>query len=460
MTGPGPALFGLNLNLSHLTAGGIFVSVDFCLSILGTVLNVIIVATIKNSSYLLQEQSYSLLASLGVSNIIITSFLKLLSSVVCGHAVARNLTEVPFQFCSIYIVVQRLTWIILPYTVFFMSWLEFIKTMKQKYNTRRDSSVEFESSPFSRKSIDEQGILTQRYLILKEYQYVQIIKSLKTSQQQKRRSEDGPPVDSLHSIKNKWKSKIKTNKKLDSEKLSSVSRKWKENTIDKKKEELKKQKSKSFDDELEPSDKVLIDSQQSYSCSEIPQLSSIKEEGENIGQSKTYRRAMFARCKTSQVTQQATMSFSSPASSLRSLSSPGSQPGSQPCIITLSSPESSAPPTLILGRREKEGLRGLGKQVSFENSLDQIDQRRLSQVNYRAGRASTSIFSDESHSLRGRARSVTSNTSTMASTTTSTSSTVPDLKYIAIIWSLALLYTMLESSTELCCVIEGNINKL
>ena len=462
---PGQAVFGM----SHITAGGVFVTLDFSLSIIATVLNVIIVATIKNSSYLLQEPHYSLLASLGVSNIIISAFLKLLSSVFCGHIVARNLTEVPFQFCNIYIVVQRLTWIILPYTVFFISWLELMARLKHKYNITSDSS-ESESSPFSRKSIDEQGILTQRYLILKECEYVQIIKSLKISQQKKRTSVEA--VDSLHSIKNRWKSKIKTNKKCDSEKLSSISRKWKENTIDQKKDELKrgrvmKQKSKSFDDELEPTDKVLIDNKQSYSCSEIPQLSSIKEEGDpslrNIGQSKTYRRKMFARCKTGQVT----MSFS-PASSIKSLSSGG---GDQGCIITLSSPESTAPPILIFPEhgRGKEELR---KQVSFENSLDQIEtERRLSQcqpqpqcqtqVNYKAGRARTSLLSEETGSVsvsvsssnRGRARSVTSNTSTQASTS---SSQVPHLKYITIIWSLGLVYTIIEPTTEVCCVTQGN----
>ena len=162
-------------------------------------------------------------------------------------------------------------------------------------------------------------------------------------------------MDSLHSIKNRWKSKIKTNKKCDSEKLSSISRKWKENTIDKKKEALKRGQSKSFDDELEPTDKVLIDSKQSYSCSEIPQLSSIKEEGDqslkNIGQSKTYRRKMFARCKTQEVT----MSFS-PASSLKSLkSSNASLSSCEPlCIITVSSPESTAPPLRIFPGNTKE----------------------------------------------------------------------------------------------------------
>ena len=240
-----------------------------------------------------------------------------------------------------------------------------------------------------------------------------------------------------------------------------------------------KQKSKSFDDELEPTDKALIDNKQSYSCSEIPQLSSIKEEGDtslrNIGQSKTYRRKMFARCKTQEVT----MSFS-PASSLKStksslasLSSGGvEQAGEQSCIITLSSPESTAPPILIFPdqSRAKEELR---KQVSFENSLDQIDQRSLpqsqpqpqcqTQVNYRAGRASTSVLSEEtgsvsmSSSVRGRARSVTSNTSTQASTSTAQ---VPHLKYITIIWSLGLLYTIIEPTTELCCLTQGNYTPL
>ena len=322
--------------LQHISAGGLFVSIDFCLSILGTILNVIILATIKNSSFLLQDQYYSFLASLSLSNIIICSFLKLLSSVLCGHAVARNLLEVPFQFCNIYVVFRRLTWCVLPYTVFFIAWLDLVNTVRYKFLT--SGSIDFESSSYGRKSVDEEGILTKRYLILKEYKYIQIIKSLKSSQQNKKNSTDGS--DSLHSIKNKWKSKIKTNKKLDSEKFGSISRKWKENTFDKKKDELKrqrvmKQKSKSFDDELEldPGHRVQMEKKQSYSCSELPQLYSIREEGDtsirNIAQSKTYRRKMFAKSKTQQVT----MSFS-PASSL------SSEPQ---CIITLSSPESTAP---------------------------------------------------------------------------------------------------------------------
>ena len=442
--------------MDHITAGGVFVTIDFCLSILGTILNVIIVATIKNSSYLLQEQYYSFLASLGLSNIIITSFNKLLSSVLCGHAVAKNLTAVPFQFCNISVVFSRLTWIILPYTVFFISWLDFLKTVKYKY--LRSDSIDFESSSFSRKSVDEQGILTQRYLILKEYQYIQIIKSLKNSQQNKKNSVDG--VDSLHSIKNKWMSKIKTNKKMDSERLGSISRKWKENTIEKRKDELRrrrvmKQKSKSFDDELElePSDRIKIEKKQSYSCSEIPQLYSIKEEGNNtnISQSKTYRRKMFAKSRTQQVT----MSFSS-ASSIKSLkSSNASLSSCDPrCIITLSSPESTAPPILIFPDSGKKGE--LRKQVSFENSLDGIDQPRGSQVSYRNGRATTSMLSSDTASVT-RKRSVTSNTSTV----TSSSASVPDLKYILVIWSLGAVYTMIDEqlvkpSSQLCSVADGS----
>ena len=98
----------------------------------------------------------------------------------------------------------------------------------------------------------------------------------------------------------------------------------------------------------------------------------------------------------------------------------------------------------------------LRKQVSFENSLDEIDQQKLSQVNYRNGRATTSVLSDENGDFT-RKRSVTSNTSTA----TSSSAQIPDLKYILIIWSLAAVYTMIDEqlvrpASQLCSVGDGN----
>ena len=106
----------------------------------------------------------------------------------------------------------------------------------------------------------------------------------------------------------------------------------------------------------------------------------------------------------------------------------------------------------FLSSAQKGDLR---KQVSFENSLDEIDQPKLSQVNYRNGRPTTSILSDESGSI-SRKRSVTSNTSTV----TDRRASIPHLKLILMIWSLALLYTfideqLVERTSELCSVSEG-----
>lgn len=77
---------------------------------LATVLNVIVLATIKNSSKLLLEPHYVLLANVSVSNIVISIFVKLMSVITCGHAVAVDQTAVDFQFCSLFLFTQRMTW--------------------------------------------------------------------------------------------------------------------------------------------------------------------------------------------------------------------------------------------------------------------------------------------------------------------------------------------------------------
>ena len=57
------------LEIDNVTAGGIFTAIDFCISIIASILNVIIVVTIKNSSYLCKDITYVLFASLGASNL-------------------------------------------------------------------------------------------------------------------------------------------------------------------------------------------------------------------------------------------------------------------------------------------------------------------------------------------------------------------------------------------------------
>ena len=64
------------LDIDHIMAGGVFAATDFSLSILGTILNVIILVTIKNSPVLCRDLDYIMFASLAASNVIITTFVK------------------------------------------------------------------------------------------------------------------------------------------------------------------------------------------------------------------------------------------------------------------------------------------------------------------------------------------------------------------------------------------------
>ena len=118
-----------------MTAGGVFAATDFSLSILGTVLNVIILVTIKNSPTLSRDLDYIMFASLAASNIIITAFVKLLSTVLVGHAVAKNVEEVPFQFCNVYIIFHRLTWFIFPSTILALGWSHFWSIIQCRFVT-------------------------------------------------------------------------------------------------------------------------------------------------------------------------------------------------------------------------------------------------------------------------------------------------------------------------------------
>ena len=78
----------------QVTAGGLFVFIEMSLGFLATVLNVIVLATIKNSHSLLSQPRYVLLANLAASNIATSILVKLMSVVLCGHAVATHRTQV------------------------------------------------------------------------------------------------------------------------------------------------------------------------------------------------------------------------------------------------------------------------------------------------------------------------------------------------------------------------------
>ena len=67
-----------------MTAGGVYVLIEMSFGFLATVLNVIVLATIKNSKRLLSEPAYLLIANVSAANIAISIFVKLMSVILCG----------------------------------------------------------------------------------------------------------------------------------------------------------------------------------------------------------------------------------------------------------------------------------------------------------------------------------------------------------------------------------------
>ena len=164
------------LGIDHVLAGGIFVAVEMSLGFISILLNVIILATIRNSETLQKDFNYILMGNLSASNIMTGSFVKLMSVVLCGHAVAINKTAADFQFCSIFVFTHRMSWSILPTTIFFLYWVDLFPKMKQ-YWILKQLENDLDTSSVGRTSnFEEEGVLTKRYMILKTNKYIALLK--------------------------------------------------------------------------------------------------------------------------------------------------------------------------------------------------------------------------------------------------------------------------------------------
>ena len=279
----------------------------------------------------------------------------------------------------------------------------------------RSESLECEISSLRKKSLssEEEGVLTRRHNILKEQEIIKLMKSMNSAKKSN---------DSTSGAK----SCSKTSRQQEAETINSAAKTWKCKVLDKKKENINparkrkvfKQKSKSIDNTLEEKTSApSLDTKHSHSCSELTQditspLYSIQEEeGGNQTQAwqGSFRRKIFARSKTQQMTQ----SMSS-GSSLRSLKSSINQ-----------------------------SLSSLKKQVSFDDSLSSELESRVS---VSRGRVSTTL------EHRDRSLSRVSSASTSAAGPDSR-----DVKYVIGLWSGAAIYCMMnkQDKSELCSISEG-----
>ena len=164
------------LGIEQVLAGGIFVAIEMSLGFISMILNVIILATIKHSELLQNDEKYLLMGNMSAANIIICSFVKLMSVVLCGHAVAINSLEADFQFCSIFVFFHRMTWSILPSSIFFYYWLDLVPRIRLYMINTHIVSDQDASSMGKISSSEDEGVLTKRHMIRKADYYVALLK--------------------------------------------------------------------------------------------------------------------------------------------------------------------------------------------------------------------------------------------------------------------------------------------
>ena len=241
---------------------------------------------------------------------------------------------------------------------------------------------------------------------------------------------------SLNSVKNKWRNKVKKSK-LDT---SNTASKWKRCR------KVLKQKSSSLEDGTAPLNEPLHERRASQSCTELSTLSRISEEG-NSGhsESKIYRRKLFAKSRTQQISKSLDVPSlsqkSSAASSLKS-SNASISSAENKCIIMLSSFEENTPPVVIFPENyyhqpEANNSRKseMKKQVSFDDSITDSVEAKFSQLNFKDGLTYHSLV------LATDSGSYTSTTNMSAISV----GKQPSYRIIIFMWAYSLLFALFDS---------------
>ena len=87
------------LGIDHVLAGGLFVGIEMSLGFISILLNVIILATIRNSEALQGEENYILMGNMSAANIMIGTV-----STVVPNSITQILFDHPFTFVFLHFI--------------------------------------------------------------------------------------------------------------------------------------------------------------------------------------------------------------------------------------------------------------------------------------------------------------------------------------------------------------------
>lgn len=102
--------------------GAWLVFMEMTLALIGIVLNLTVVISIREKESLLNNTVNIILGNLCFANLVAAVFVKSIAVVFHGYAVARSRWEVELAFCTVHTITSRATWAVFPYTLLVLCW--------------------------------------------------------------------------------------------------------------------------------------------------------------------------------------------------------------------------------------------------------------------------------------------------------------------------------------------------
>ena len=99
------------------------VLLDMALSFFGILCNLLVVTTIRHHEEMQNSTTNLLLINLCFSNLLISFLVKPISAIYAGYSMSTGSWQVSLVFCSMFTMIYRTTWCILPFTIVAFSWL-------------------------------------------------------------------------------------------------------------------------------------------------------------------------------------------------------------------------------------------------------------------------------------------------------------------------------------------------
>lgn len=102
--------------------GAWLVFMEMTLALVGIILNLTVVISIREKESLLCNTVNVILGNLCFANLVAAVFVKSIAVVFHGYAVARSRWEVELAFCTVHTITSRATWAVFPYTLLVLCW--------------------------------------------------------------------------------------------------------------------------------------------------------------------------------------------------------------------------------------------------------------------------------------------------------------------------------------------------